>query len=88
MYSGKKRKTVEMSIINKTALAILSLLILAGCWDYTSLNEQTVVAGIAVDQGEDGSGFALTFEIVDLSGAEVGQFGSTVWRLLYAVRRR
>jgi len=34
------------------------------------------VAGIAVDMGEEGNGFALTFEIVDLKGHEGGQFGS------------
>ncbi|MCL2368778.1 MAG: hypothetical protein FWC72_07255 [Oscillospiraceae bacterium] len=72
------RKLVKLSVINKMTLVVLSVLILSNCWDYTSLNEQTVVAGIAVDQGEGGNGFALTFEIVDLSGAEAGQFGSIV----------
>jgi len=52
------------------------MLLLTGCWDYRGLGEQTVVTGIAVDLGEEGRGYSLTFEIVDLSGGEGGQFGS------------
>jgi len=59
-------------------IAFLSVLILTGCWDYRGLEEQTVVVGIAVDLGEEGRGFTLTFEIVDLQGGEGGQFGSVL----------
>ena len=54
----------------------LSVFILTGCWDYQGLGEQAVVAGIAVDLGEEGRGYTLTFEIVDINGAQDGQFAS------------
>ncbi|MCL2588160.1 MAG: Ger(x)C family spore germination protein [Oscillospiraceae bacterium] len=57
-------------------IVFLSVLTLTGCWDYQGLGEQTLVGGIAVDQGEAGRGYRLTFEIVDLEGGEGGQFGS------------
>ena len=55
---------------------ILSSLMFVGCWDYTGLHEQTVVAGMAVDLSEDGAAYILTLEIVDLNGASDGQFGA------------
>ena len=63
-------------LLRRTGLLLLCLLLLGGCWDYRGLNEQSVVAGIAVDLGEEEQGFRLTFELVDLTGAENGQFGS------------
>lgn len=57
-------------------LVILSALIFAGCWDYRGLHEQTIVAGMAVDVAEEGEGYSLTLEVVDVAGANEGQFGS------------
>jgi len=64
------------AVMRRLAAVLLGVLLLAGCWDYQGLGEQTVVAGIAVDLLEEGEGFQLTFEIVDLMGGEGGQFGS------------
>jgi len=55
---------------------MFSTVIFTGCWDYRGLHEQTVVAGMAVDMAEEGEGYSLTLEIVDVNGANEGQFGS------------
>jgi len=65
-----------MRCFKRMIAALLGVVLLAGCWDYQGLGEQTIVAGIAVDWAEDGEGFRLTFEVVDLLGGEGGQFGS------------
>jgi len=57
-------------------LICLLILTLTGCWDYRGLNELTIVAGVAVDQGQDGQGVALTFEILDLNAENAQQPGS------------
>jgi len=62
--------------IRSLLLICLLLLTLTGCWDYQSLNELTIVAGVAVDQGEGGQGVALTFEILDLNAENAQQPGS------------
>jgi len=58
-------------------LLALSLLLFSACFDYRGLGEQTIAAGIAVDFGE--AGFTLTFETVDVNGADQGQFGAIVF---------
>jgi len=63
-------------LLSVLIIVFLSALMMTGCWDYQGLGEQTVVAGIAVDAGDEGEGYKLTFEIVDLNGAQDGQFGS------------
>ncbi|MCL2828049.1 MAG: Ger(x)C family spore germination protein [Oscillospiraceae bacterium] len=57
-------------------LICLLILTLTGCWDYRGLNELTIVAGVAVDQGEGGQGVVLTFEILDLNAENAQQPGS------------
>jgi len=49
---------------------------LSGCFDYRGLEEQAIIAGIAVDLGDEG--YTLTFEVVDIAGAENGQFGTVI----------
>ncbi|MCL2056073.1 MAG: Ger(x)C family spore germination protein [Oscillospiraceae bacterium] len=46
-------------------LCALLCLPLAGCSDYRGLDAQTIVMGIAVDEGDNGS-LRVTFEIVDM----------------------
>jgi len=78
MVGWRKRRRFSNTII-LIKLIVLSIIICSGCWDYRGLNEQTIVAGIAVDVGEEAYGFKLTFEIVDtIGGAENGQFGSVI----------
>lgn len=48
------------------ALAVCLMLPLAGCWNYRGLNEMTIVAGMAVDEADDGQ-YLMTFEVMDLS---------------------
>lgn len=47
-------------------LAVCLMLPLAGCWNYRGLNEMTIVAGMAVDEADDGQ-YLMTFEVMDLS---------------------
>ena len=63
-------------VLRQMGLLLLCLFLLGGCWDYRGLNEQTIVAGMAVDLGEEEQGFSLTFEIMDLEGEGEGQFAS------------
>lgn len=41
--------------------------LLTGCWDYISLNEITIVTGIAIDYAEDQKNYHLSFEIIDIT---------------------
>ena len=41
--------------------------LLTGCWDYISLNELTIVTGIAIDYAEDQKNYHLSFEIIDIT---------------------
>lgn len=59
----------------KLALAqtvLLLSLFLSGCWDYRSMDEINIVAGLAVDQREDGEGLMVTFELVDITTMKKG----------------
>lgn len=47
------------------ALCVLSVLSLCGCWDYISLNELAVVAGISIDFEKESQSYIMNFEIVD-----------------------
>ncbi|NLL45094.1 MAG: Ger(x)C family spore germination protein [Mollicutes bacterium] len=51
-------------IITIIYLLFFSLL-LSGCWDYTSLDEITIVSGMAIDQSEDKKGYHVSLEIFD-----------------------
>jgi len=56
-----------MKLTGLLATVAVCCTFLTGCWDYRGLNEQTIVAGMAVDVDEPGEGFFLTFEVVDTS---------------------
>lgn len=50
---------------------LLTCLLLAGCWDYNSLNDLDIVTGFAVDKDWESGNYLLTMEIVDIkSGSE------------------
>ena len=71
-----KRHGMRRRVADVLVTVCMVIFLLAGCWDYQGLGEQAVVAGIAVDIGEEGRGYKLTFELVDVNGAQDGQFGS------------
>ncbi|MDL2225244.1 Ger(x)C family spore germination protein [Eubacteriales bacterium OttesenSCG-928-M02] len=51
---------------------LLSCSFLAGCWDYVSLDDLAIVAGIAIDiDEEDPTRFQVSFEIINTSAAMV-----------------
>lgn len=43
--------------------------ILEGCWDYREVNDLGIISGMAIDKSNDGKGYLLTVELVDLRGA-------------------
>lgn len=47
---------------------LLLLLPLAGCWDYREVENLQIVAGMAIDKGQNGYKYHTTFECVKLSG--------------------
>lgn len=58
--------------MRKKAVAALAMLLatvlLAGCWNYRSLNQMSIVAGMAIDRDGETGGYWITFEIVDMTG--------------------
>lgn len=75
--SKVKSSTTSTSrkIITRILCIVLCLIImftLAGCWNYRSLNDITIVVGIALDKRD--TNYILTFEIIDLieSSKETG----------------
>lgn len=49
-------------------MAVLLPVLLSGCWDYREVESLTLVAGMAVDRGQNGGKYHLTFECVQMSG--------------------
>ena len=62
--------------MRRVLAAFFCVLMLTACFDYRGLEEQVLIAGIAVDS--EGGSYRLTFEIVDIGNAENGQFGSMI----------
>ncbi len=55
----------------KTKLAALSLalmFVLSGCWNYRSLSEIAITAGMAIDMDPESGEFVVVCEVMDLSG--------------------
>lgn len=50
-------------------LPVIFLLLLSGCWNYSELNERTIIAGAAVDLTESGE-ILLTVETIDFVEGE------------------
>jgi hypothetical protein len=64
--------------LKKTLVMILLLSItifMTGCWNSRELETLAIVAGFAIDKGSNGSGYHLTFETLDESGAGGGSGG-------------
>ncbi|MDF2685033.1 MAG: Ger(x)C family spore germination protein [Clostridia bacterium] len=58
------KKLIIIFIIN------INIFILFGCWNYTEIDDQIIVTGIAVDKGMNGKKYHLTVEIIDTSEGE------------------
>ncbi len=58
-----KSKRAVMSII-----IFINLLFTSGCWNYREIDDLAIVAGAAVDKGDDGQ-YTLTTEVVDVDGS-------------------
>lgn len=63
------------------ALLILSQVFLTGCWNYREIDTLAIIAGFAIDKGEQGHKYHLTFEMLDFSSGGIKQ-GSVKPRLL------
>lgn len=47
---------------------VLNMLMITGCWNYREIENLSIVAGLAIDKRQSGSGYHLTFDTVDVSG--------------------
>lgn len=59
-----------MKKLKKTAVLLAAAMLLpplSGCWNYHELETYSIVAGVAVDEGQNGYQYHLTFECVDIS---------------------
>lgn len=45
-------------------------LLFVGCWNYTEIDKYSIVAGLAVDKGENGYKYTLSAEIINITGGE------------------
>jgi len=73
-------------------LIIVMTLSLSGCWDYLSLNDIEIVAGVAIDKDQTNGEYNLSFEVLDLedsskdSGVKTKLIDSTGTTIFDAVR--
>lgn len=45
-------------------ITILNLILLTGCWNYTEMDQQLNVSGIAIDKGQNGKKFHVSVEVI------------------------
>lgn len=57
---------------------VASLTLLTGCWNYQELENRYVVSGLAIDKGQQGRRYHLTFEMLDLFSGGSGQLQGKV----------
>lgn len=56
-----------------------SLTTLTGCWNYQEVENRYIVSGLAIDKGQQGHRYRLTFEVLDISASgQDGQMKSKV----------
>ncbi|RPF42186.1 spore germination protein KC [Hydrogenoanaerobacterium saccharovorans] len=55
-------------------MATLFMLLFCGCWNYTEVDQQANVSGIAIDKGQNGKKYHITAEIMSMetSGGKAG----------------
>lgn len=67
-----------MRRLKKTAVilqAVLMMFLLTACWNYREVESLTIVSGMAIDYGQNGYKYHMTFECVNLSGGGGGGGG-------------
>jgi spore germination protein KC len=52
-----------------TVVILLNGIFLSGCWNYRELEKLAIVAGVAIDEGENNP-YKITFEIIQISGGK------------------
>lgn len=52
-----------------TALMLISLMVISGCWNYREVDSLAIVTGVAIDKGKDNT-YQLTTEIIQVSGGK------------------
>lgn len=57
----------KMRYISLVILIFTNSVLISGCWNYREVNDLAIVAGAAIDKGENGQ-FKLTVEIIEISG--------------------
>ncbi|WP_313639926.1 Ger(x)C family spore germination protein [Paenibacillus sp.] len=66
-------------MLKKVTLAFISLILLlsvTGCWNYSEVDDISIVAGVGIDKGESKGELAVTVEIVDTKeGSKSSQTG-------------
>lgn len=45
-------------------------LLFVGCWNYTEIDKYSIVAGLAIDKGENGYRYTLSAEIINITGGD------------------
>lgn len=51
-------------------ILLISCISLCGCWNYTEIEDDSLVSGIAVDPGENGYAYKLSLEIINTPSSE------------------
>lgn len=62
------RKQIKIAAILAEALLIVSFC--TGCWNYHEVESYSIVAGMAIDKGQNGYQYHLTFECAKIAGGE------------------
>lgn len=60
-----------MKMVSKFISALLSigmLISLSGCWNYSEIDDMSIVAGVAIDKNKEENNLQLTVEMVDTQG--------------------
>lgn len=66
------------TLFHRLITGLCITLLLSGCWDYRAMDQINIVAGIAIDKAEDGEGYALTLEIVNVVPMKEGGNAETI----------
>ncbi|MFZ2538331.1 MAG: Ger(x)C family spore germination protein [Oscillospiraceae bacterium] len=51
-------------------IIISNIFLLSGCWNYSEIDKMSIVAGFAIDKGENGQKYNLSAELVNIQGGE------------------
>lgn len=64
------------------AVLVASLTMLTGCWNYQEVENRYIVSGLAIDKGQQGYRYHMTFEVLDIAGG--GQDGQMKGKVIKA----